>query len=146
MTKRLPTRRGDGCFPLSGVFNSKSKTSPLLSISLILLVISHPFSSFRCCLTNGIHPWELGWSCCGNKFMRLIIFIFYWKSQGAIFLVIYAFGGSGNKLLWPVFVNVTVSLSLMASFYIRNGGVTNQLMGSSYVKSRRKLSLDYFLV
>jgi len=146
MRKRQPssTRRGDGCF--WGLFNSKSKTSSLLYISLFLVVISHPFSPFGCCLMNGIHPWELGWSCCSNKFMRLIIFIFYWKSQGAILLIIYAFGGSGNKLLWAVLVNVTVSFSLMANFYVCNGGVTNQLMGSSYVKSRRKSSLDYFLV
>ncbi|KAL9326832.1 hypothetical protein ACSQ67_007477 [Phaseolus vulgaris] len=64
MRKRQPssTRRGDGCF--WGLFNSKSKTSSLLYISLFLV--------------------------------------------GAILLIIYAFGGSGNKLLWAVLVNVTV--------------------------------------
>jgi len=78
------------------------------------------FSQFGCCLMIRIHPWELGSSGFGNKFMRLIILFFYWKSQGTILLIIYAFGGSGNKLLWAVLVNVTVSFSLMASFYVRS--------------------------
>ncbi|KAJ1399622.1 S-adenosyl-L-methionine-dependent methyltransferase [Sesbania bispinosa] len=39
MTRRQPssTRRGGGSFPLSGVLNSKSKSSPLLSVTLVLL-------------------------------------------------------------------------------------------------------------
>lgn len=94
--RQVGSTRRNGSFPFAGAFNSKSKSSPLLSIGLVVVVIVLGFNvqffvcEFDC---NVVYlQWMLLYYCA-----RIVIWcvVFGWNLQGAILLIGYVFKGSG---------------------------------------------------
>lgn len=120
-----PTRRlvGNGGFPLVGAFPSKTRSSPLVSVTLVALVLLWPYSS---CFTISVYLHQIN-----------ISFIVYNHTLLSTYHIIVCICFClDKKIYWYVYLKILLLILLFFSFSCR---VYFLLLGT-YTVARVRLS------